>query len=103
MSNYSIIKEAIQNRKCITCNYNGYIRKMTPHVLGTKSGTEQSLFYQYGGESSSGLSSNPIKNWRCIPVNKITNLSINSGTFQTANNHSIKQSCVDYIDIEVSH
>jgi len=103
MSNYSIIKQAIQNRECVTCSYNGYERKMTPHVLGTKNGTQQALFYQYGGESSSGLSPDPSKNWRCISIGKITDLSINSDTFQTANNHSSTQTCVDIIDVEVSY
>jgi len=44
MSNYSTIKEAIKNKNCVTCDYNGHTRKMTPHVLGTKDGTEQALF-----------------------------------------------------------
>ena len=103
MTNYLVIKQVIQQRKCVTCNYNGYERKMTPHVLSTKNGTEQALFYQYDGESSSGLSSNPFKNWRCIPINQITDLSVNSDTFQTANNHSRKQTCVDIIDVEISY
>ena len=64
MSFYNLIRQAIQNRQCVTCEYNGYLRKMTPHVIGTKNGKEQALFYQYGGESSSGLSFDPIKNWR---------------------------------------
>ena len=103
MSNYSIIKQAIKNRECVTCNYNGYLRKMTPHVLGTKNRTEQALFYQYDGQSSSGLSSDPTKNWRCIPINKITNLTTNTDSFQTANNHSRPQTCVDTIDVEVDY
>lgn len=103
MSNYSIIKQAILNRQCVTCSYNGYLRKMTPHVIGTKNGTEQALFYQYGGQSSTGLSTDPTKNWRCIPINKITNLSTNTDRFQTANNHSRTQTCIDIIDAEVAY
>ena len=103
MANYGLIKQAIQNRECITCSYNGYKRRMTPHVIGTKNGTEQALFYQYGGQSSSGLSSDPTKNWRCIPVNKIQDLRINSDSFQTAHNHSRTQTCVDIVDVEVSY
>lgn len=103
MSNYSIVKQAILNKQCVTCSYNGYLRKMTPHVIGTKNGTEQALFYQYGGDSSSGLNSDPTKNWRCIPINKITQLSINSDEFQTANNHSTGQKCVGDIDAEITY
>jgi len=103
MSNYSIIKQAILNKEYVTCNYNGHVRKMTPHVIGTKKGVEQALFYQYGGTSSSGLSADPTKNWRCIPVNKVTDLSTNNDAFQTANNHSSTQTCVDEVDAEVSY
>lgn len=103
MRTYDLIKQAIQNRQCVTCTYNGFKRKMTPHVLGTKNGTRQALFYQYGGDSSSGLSSDPTQNWRCIPVDKIKDLSINPDRFQTANNHSKTQSCVDTIDVEISY
>lgn len=103
MTNYELIRSAIVAKSCVTCNYNGYLRKMTPHVIGTKNGKEQALFYQYGGSSSSGLSSDPKQNWRCIPVNSITNLTINSDAFQTASNHSSTQTCVDRIDVEVSY
>ncbi len=101
MSTYNLIRQAILNKQCVTCSYNGYLRKMTPHVIGRKNGKEQALFYQYGGDSSSGLSSDPAKNWRCIPVAKIENLQINSDPFQTANNHSKTQTCVDSIDVEI--
>lgn len=103
MSNYSIIKSAIQNKQCVTCFYNGFIRKMTPHVIGTKNGRQQALFYQYGGQSSSGLSPDPKKNWRCIEVDKITSISLNTDLFQTANNHNTAQTCVDVIDVEVRY
>jgi len=53
MTTYELIRQAIEKKQCITCNYNGYSRKMTPHVIGTKKGKQQALFYQYGGQSSS--------------------------------------------------
>lgn len=103
MSNYELIKQAILDKRCVTCDYNGYRRKMTPHVIGLKKGKPQALFYQYDGESSSGLSLDPTKNWRCIPIGKIENLTLNNDTFQTAQNHSQSQTCVDEIDAEVSY
>lgn len=103
MSNYDIIRKAIQEKKCITCNYNGYIRRMSPHVIGiSKKGVEQTLCYQYAGDSSKGLSTDPSKNWRCIEVVKISNLIINDDDFESASNHSRPQSCVDDVDVEVS-
>jgi len=101
MTNYDLVRKAIQNTECITCIYNGYLRKLAPHVIGTKNGKKQALFYQYGGNSNSGLSSDSTKNWRCIPIDKIMNLEINSDTFTSAFNHSRPQTCVDVIDVEV--
>ncbi len=103
MTTYDLVKQAILNKQCVTCYYNGYLRKMTPHVLGQKNGKQQALFYQYGGQSSSGLSADPIKNWRCIPIDKIENISINNDPFQTANSHSRTQTCVDSIDAEITY
>lgn len=102
-SNYEIIRHAILKRKSVSCFYNGYRRKMSPHVIGLKNGRLQALFYQYGGESSSGLSLNPSRNWRCIPIDEIQNLVINDDAFHTANNHSRPQTCVDLIDVEVDY
>lgn len=103
MTTYDLVKKAIINKECVTCFYNGYLRKMTPHVIGLKNGTKQALFYQYAGDSSKGLSLDPTRNWRCIPIDKIENLEINNDIFQTANNHSKTQTCVDVIDVEVSY
>jgi hypothetical protein len=104
MTKYDLIKQAIQNRQCVTCNYKGHIRKLTPHVIGTKGSVPQALFYQYAGGSSSGLNEeDPTKNWRCMPIAEITDLTINNDSFQTADNHSVKQTCVDNIDLEVRY
>lgn len=103
MSTYNLIKQAILNKQCITCTYNRHVRKMTPHVIGLKNGVRQALFYQYGGTSSSGLSNDATQNWRCIPVDKITNISINNDSFQTAANHSKTQTCVDEVDVEIDY
>jgi hypothetical protein len=103
MATYDLVRQAIIAKKCVTCFYNGYLRKMTPHVIGTKNNVRQALFYQYGGESSSGLSTDPTQHWRCIPIDKIESLSINDDVFQTAYNHSRKQTCVDNIDVEVEY
>jgi hypothetical protein len=101
IASYELIKEAIKNKQSITCFYNGYLRKMSPHIIGTKNGRQQAFFYQYGGQSSQGISFNRDNNWRCIFIDKITNLSINDDKFETSDNHSQRQSCIDYVDIKV--
>ncbi len=63
MVNYDIIKQAILNNKSVTFTYKNKIRLMSPHVLGKKNDKYQTLFFQYGGESNSGLSTDRNENW----------------------------------------
>lgn len=102
---YQLIEEAILEKKCMEATYKGYPRKMCPHTLGTnRDGGEQALFYQYGGQSSSGLK--PVgspQNWRCLRLDELSNLKIILDTWQSGPNHSSEQTCVANIDIEVSY
>lgn len=102
MTTFEIIADAIRNKKQIVATYNGYYREMCPHVLGYKNGKEQCLFYQFGGTSSSGLSSNPNGNWRCIEISKLQNVDSRIGDWYSFSKHTRPQSCVDTILVEVS-
>ncbi|MBS1809133.1 MAG: hypothetical protein JST84_13300 [Acidobacteria bacterium] len=102
MNNYDSIKTAILNKQNIIAYYKNLKREMCPHVLGTKKGREHGLFYQYGGESSSGaIIAGSDKNWRCIPIEGLTIVTICDGEWHTAYNHSKSNSCIDVIDVEV--
>lgn len=102
---YQLIRQAIVERKNIYATYGGLRREMTPHVIGTKNGKPQALFYQYGGQSSS----RPIEadgsssNWRCVEIAKLSNVEIAPGPAHTATDHSRPQTCVGQIDVEVRY
>lgn len=103
-SNYDIIKEAILQKRQINAYYNKHYREMCPHVIGLKNGVPHALFYQFGGTSSSELA--PIgspDNWRCIFVDKLSEVESKEGSWYTAPNHSRPQTCVDQIDVEVEY
>lgn len=103
MSNtYNIIRNAIVNQQQVIATYDNHVRELCPHVIGTKNGREQALFYQFGGTSSSGpIIPNSPKNWRCIPIDGLSNVSVKQGPWHTAGNHSKAQTCVEDIDVEV--
>ena len=102
MSIYDLLKQAILNKQQVIATYNGYRREMCPHALGKKNGKEHCLFYQFAGESSSGpIIPGSDKNWRCIPVNGLEDVTIRDGEWHTAHNHSRRQTCIDDIDVEV--
>lgn len=105
MTNYELIKQAVQNKQSISFDYNNYSRKMSPHVIGrSKEGEEQTLCYQNGGMTSSGIiTPNSNNNWRCVKIANIRNLTVNNDRFQTANNHTKSQSCVHVIDAEINY
>jgi hypothetical protein len=100
---YELIKDAIVGKKIVTATYRGRVRVMCPHTLGTKHGRQQALFYQFAGESSSGLGADgDPENWRCMFLVELSNLSSTEGEWHTAPNHSRPQTCVDVIDVEAA-
>jgi len=103
MDTYQIIRDAIIKRRQIVANYKGYDREMCPHVLGTKKGRYQALFYQFAGHSSSGpIVSGSRNNWRCLFLEELSNVRARDGEWYTSENHSRPQTCVDAIDVEVT-
>ncbi|HAW3089386.1 TPA: hypothetical protein JLR96_005105 [Escherichia coli] len=101
-NNYDLIAKAIKEKLQVTAYYQGFYREMCPHALGSKKGRKQALFYQFGGESSKGtVTPGSTFNWRCIPIDGLTEATLQSGQWYTAENHSQAQTCVDQIDIEV--
>jgi hypothetical protein len=103
VSAYEIVRDAILNKRQIVAIYNGHYREMCPHVLGTKNGRRQALFYQFGGTSSTGLAPpGSMDNWRCILVDRLQEIAVRDGAWHSAPNHSRPQTCVDLIDVEVT-
>jgi hypothetical protein len=100
---YSIVRRAIINKEQVIATYDGHVREMCPHVLGTKDGRPQALFYQFGGFSHSGLG--PMgspDNWRCLPIEGLSDVSTRAGEWHTASIYRRPhQMCVDSVDIVV--
>jgi hypothetical protein len=100
MGTYEIIRDAIQRKRQVVAYYKGYRREMCPHVIGTKGGRDHALFFQFAGESKSGLQ--PGGDWRCIDIDELEDVSSREGQWYTAPTHSRKQVCVDQVDAEIS-
>ncbi|RDI10543.1 hypothetical protein [Comamonas sp. AG1104] len=98
---YDIIRSAIKNKQQVTATYKEHVRELCPHVIGTKSGRERALFYQFGGTSSQGTITPEQGAWRCLFIEELSNVSTRNGEWFTGANHSRPQSCVDNIDLEV--
>ena len=82
----------------MVATYNGYRRELCPHVLGTKNGRRQALFFQFAGGSASALP--PGGDWRCIPVDGLNDVVIRDGPWHTGVGDQQAERCVDTIDVE---
>ena len=94
---YSIVRQAIVHKLDIAAIYAGRRRLMSPHVIGTKNGRRQALFFQFGGSSSSGLP--PGGDWRCMAVDGLRHVSSFRGAWHTGKRHTRAQTCVDVVDV----
>lgn len=74
---------------------------MCPHIIGLKRGKIHGLFYQFGGESSSGnIVGGSPDNWRCIEIDKLENISLRNGSWHEAPLDR-DQTCIDQVDISI--
>ena len=95
---YELIREATLAKRQVLATYKGHRRELCPHVLGTKDGRRQALFFQFGGGSSSALP--PGGEWRCIPVDGLEDVVVRDGPWHTGVGHEHPETCVDTIDVE---
>jgi len=71
---------------------------------GTNIDRLQVLCYQYGGDSESGLKpAGASDNWRCLAVENLSDVDLLDGPWQTAENHSRPQNCIDEVELDVDH
>lgn len=94
-----LIVTAIQERLIVTATYQEKKRIMCPHVIGHKDGKLNALFFQFAGESKTGLPSGG--QWRCIHLDELSNVSIAPGEWHTSPDYARPQTCVDQIIVQV--
>ena len=99
---YRLVWTAVASKRPIEARYHGRPRLLCPHRLGrNKEKQLRVLCYQYGGESESGLRppGSPA-NWRCIALEKLSQVKLLEDTWRTAPNHSRPAFCVVDADID---
>jgi hypothetical protein len=98
---YAVVRQAIIDKHQILATYKGHHREMCPHVIGTKNGRQQALFFQFAGSSSTGLP--PGGEWRCLPIDGLSEVISQPGEWYTGADHSQPQTCVDIVDVEIEY
>jgi len=97
---YQIFRQAVLEKKQVTCTYHNFPREICPHTLGHTKGHEQALSFQFAGQSSTGLP--PGGEWRCMKLDEVTGAKLRDGPWHTSPDHSRPQTCVKEIDVEVA-
>jgi len=97
------VRSAILHRRPIAALYRGRTRLLCPHLLGwNKHRRLQVLCYQYGGDSESGLQpAGDSDNWRCLAVENLSQMELLDGPWQTAENYSRPQTCIEEVELDV--
>ena len=97
------VRSAIVHRRPIAALYGGRRRLLCPHLLGwNKRRRLQVWCYQYGGDSVSGLKpAGASANWRCLTVENLSQVELLVGPWQTAENHSRPQTCIEEVELDV--
>jgi hypothetical protein len=99
---YALLRTAAARKQPVAAMYDGLPRLLCPHVLGrNREGRLRALWYQFGGNSGSGLRIGPegIGGWRCIAVDKLSQVQLQTGAWRTEPRSS-QQSCVEEIDFD---
>jgi hypothetical protein len=99
---YALLRIAAARKQPVAAIYDGIPRLLCPHVLGrNREGRLRTFCYQFGGGSGSGLRSGPegIGGWRCIAVDKLSQVELRTGAWRTEP-RSRRQSCVEEIDFD---
>ena len=97
------VRAAIMHRRPIAALYRGCRRLLCPHLLGWSSSRRLLvLCYQYGGDSESGLMpAGASDNWRCLAVENLSQVELLDDDWQTAENHSRPQRCIELVELDV--
>ncbi|MFL6450636.1 MAG: hypothetical protein ACJ746_23580 [Bryobacteraceae bacterium] len=99
---YELLRTSLLGRKPVSANYNGKRRLFCPHVLGrNKENLPCALCYQFGGESNSGLrDKGSPDNWRCLCIEKLTDVELIDGRWRTPDGHSRPQACIVTVEYD---
>lgn len=92
------MRRALEQRRQVHAVYDGFSRRLCPHVIGTAAGRPRALFFQFEGGSARGLAVGG--DWRCLSLEGMTEVSIHDGPWHTRA-HSEPQRCIDTVDLEI--
>jgi len=98
---WSVLEQALIERRPVLATYNGRQRLLCPHALGWKNGHAKVLAYQAEGTTSHGPAPDPRQQWRSMFIDQIADAVITHDPWRTADNYTPNTTGIDdlYLDI----
>jgi predicted nucleic acid-binding protein len=97
---FRVFRQAILDKKQITCTYSGVYRELCPHILGHSGGEEKALVFQFAGKSRSALPEGG--EWRCLKLSEVRNVRLREGRWYSGARHRRTQKCVETVYVDVN-
>jgi len=95
---YTLFRNAILSEQQVVCRYDGRVRELCPHIIGTnRSGEEVVLAWQFAGASSG-----PLPQWRCLRLAQVRDARARTGRWHEGGSHNSKQRCVSDVDLDIN-
>ncbi len=95
---WTVLADALTQRRAVRARYHGHDRVLCPHLLGWKHGRPKLLAYQSDGTTSAGPNPLPQQRWRSLFVDEIEQISLAADhPWQTAGNYTADSNCVDRV------
>jgi hypothetical protein len=95
---YTLFRNAILAEQQVVCSYDGRLRELCPHIIGTNKRREEVvLAWQFAGESSG-----PLPQWRCLRLANVRDARARDGRWHEGGSHKTTQKCVTEIDLDIN-
>ena len=99
---YELLRTAGAHKQPVAAMYEGNPRLFCPHLLDrSKRGRRHAFCHQFGGTNDSGLKTvaEGVGGWRCIVVEKLSEVELQSGTWHTEPRAS-RQTCIEEVEFD---
>jgi hypothetical protein len=98
---WSVLEQALTERRTVRARYHGHERLLCPHALGWKNGRAKVLAYQAAGATSNGsLPDTSRDRWRTMFVDEIDDATIvPDAPWQTADNYTASSNGIDQLEL----
>ena len=92
---YLTFRFAALGRRRLTCEHNGRVRVLYPHIVGHRHGREAAVCLAFDDEASSN------GHWLTLSISEISNVLSRSGAWRAGNPSTLPRTFIDAVDVEV--